>query len=313
MRLEVQGDSSLLADIEAIRRALGDRRPVVIRTSGTTGTPKSIEANLVAALERKRPGLPSERWLLTYSAQRWAGISVILHVIKSACTLCVPRSLSFDDLLASAVTLAPTCLSCTPSMFRNLVRHDEGGLLPKVPIAQMTFGGEAATQSVLDLARSVWPLARVSHVYASTELGDICSVSDGREGVPAQKFGGFTLTAEGELVVRGVKTGDFWELRCDRFYFLGRHEEIINVGGNKVSPLVVEEVAISRGALAAKAYGVTSPLMGALVALDYVGGPTEGDLACAFRECLPKYACPARLRRVERIELTEAGKTRRTA
>lgn len=311
MKIESRGDSALLGDVEAIQSALREKRHLVIRTSGTTGVPKEVPVDVVSALERKRPGLQDERWLLTYSAQRWAGISVVLHAIKSDCILCVPESLSFSHLLAAATVLSPTHLSCTPSMFRNLVSHDSAGVLRGVPFVQVTFGGEAATQSVLDLARSVWPRARISHVYASTELGDICAVSDGLEGVPRHKFEAFAFTEDGELVVRGVQTGDFWELRGERFHFVGRKEEIINVGGNKISPLAVEEFALAQGARAARAFAVPSALMGSLVGLDYVGGPDERNLALAFRAAFPKYACPASLTRVAAIELSEAGKTKR--
>jgi acyl-CoA synthetase (AMP-forming)/AMP-acid ligase II len=313
MRIEAEPGSRLVQDIGPIMDALRDRRPLVVRTSGTTGPAKSVEVDVVAAWERKRPGDAGERWLLTYSPARWAGISVVLHAVRSGCVLCVPETLEFGHLLRAARTLLPTHLSCTPSMLRNLVRHDTGGVLRGLPFVQVTLGGEAATQPVLDLARAIWPHARVSHVYASTELGDICAVSDGLAGLPRQKFDGFELSPEGELIVRGTKTGDYWELRGDRYHFLGRKEEIINVGGNKISPLVLEDFAIGRGAQAARAFAVPSALMGSLVGMEYVGGPEEKELGLAFRSEFPKYACPAVLKRVEVIPLSEAGKTRRTA
>ena len=39
-----------------------------------------------------------------------------------------------------------------------------------------------------------------------------------------------------------VDTGDMLELRGDRYYFAGRREGIINVGGQKVHPEEVEAV-----------------------------------------------------------------------
>lgn len=280
-------------------------------TSGTTGEPKRIELDLSSALAKKRAGSPDERWLLMYEPFRWAGISVILHTLKSDCTLCLPDEFEFPELLAAFAFYKPTHISCTPSMFRNLVIRDGEKALQSAPIKQITFGGEAANQSVLDLAKSVWPEARISHVYASTELGDICSVSDGLEGVPASKFLSYLFTEDGEMWVGNTSTGDIWERRGDRYYFVGRKNEIINVGGNKVSPIVIEEFALSNGAKVAKAYSIPSPLMGSLVGLDIVGELDTKELLLAYRAKFPKYMCPISINKVDEIEITSAGKLKR--
>jgi acyl-coenzyme A synthetase/AMP-(fatty) acid ligase len=311
MNLILEADSALKEAVSAVIRAVEQKEQFVLVTSGTTGTPKSIPCDLAAALGRKKRGNPSEVWLLTYSPERWAGVSVILHGLNSGCTLCVPRSLAFGDVIACGQKHRATHVSLTPSMFRNLLMHDQNSGLESIPIEQVTFGGEAATQSVLDLARKTWPRARVTHVYASTESGDITSVSDGLEGIPVYKLERFTFTGEGELVIDGNLTGDIWKRRGDRFYFVGRVQEIINVGGIKVSPLHVEEFALSHGALLARAFAVPSPLMGSLVGLEYVGDTDRFELMKCFRKELPKYMCPAEITQLKEIKLSAAGKNRR--
>lgn len=304
-------DSELLASVEAVIRSATENRPIFLRTSGTTGVPKNVECDLCAALVKKRAGQASERWLLTYSPERWAGVSVILHALRADSVLCVPRTLAFADLIEAGCVHQVTHLSLTPSMLRSLVVHDSAGELSEMPLVQVTFGGEAATQSVLDLAASIWKHARVTHVYASTELGDICSVSDGKEGIPQAKFSGTTFNHNGELVIDGQATGDLWERRGDRYYFVGRLQEVINVGGNKVSPLIVEEFAIACGATMARAFGIPSGLLGALVGLDYVGELGKLELGRKFRERFPKYMCPVEINKVPEIVLSTAGKIRR--
>jgi acyl-CoA synthetase (AMP-forming)/AMP-acid ligase II len=179
---------------------------------------------------------------------------------------------------------------------------------------QITFGGEAASQAVLDAARRIWPRARVSHVYASTEAGDICCVSDGLAGIPQAKFSSnrYSFSTEGELFVSERPTGDLWELRDGRYHFVGRRREMINVGGIKVSPLRVEDVATSiEGVEEARAYAQASPLMGQLVALDYRGTVAERELRRELRARLPKEAWPALIRKVDCIKVTDAGKVDR--
>jgi acyl-CoA synthetase (AMP-forming)/AMP-acid ligase II len=311
MKLIFEPESALRDSVEAVVRAATEGQPLPLLTSGTTGASKTILRDLAAALLKKKAGQPAELWLLTYSPDRWAGVSVILHVMKAGATLCVPGSLAFDDIIAAAHKQGITHLSLTPSMFRNLLMHEGTTPLRGIPVQQLTFGGEAATQSVLDLARKTWPTARISHVYAATELGDICSVSDGLEGVPTGKFDRFSFTGDGELVVEGHSTGDIWEKRGERYFFIGRVQEIINVGGNKVSPVAVEEFAIRCGARFARAFAIPSPLLGALVGLEYVGDLDRTELQKSFRQQFPKYMCPAQITQVEEIQLSAAGKTRR--
>jgi acyl-CoA synthetase (AMP-forming)/AMP-acid ligase II len=311
MKLIIESGSELADPVRAVIDAATQGRPLDLFTSGTTGVPKLVSKDLRAALLKKQPGNPAEVWLLTYHPQRWAGVSVILHVLKTGATLCVPHSLSFADLIATAVKERISHLSLTPSLLRMLLLQDHGGLLGRVPLTQVTFGGEAATQSVLDLARRIWPQARLTHVYASTELGDICSVSDGREGVPAYKFDRCQVNHERELIVDGQCTGDLWEKRDDRYFFLGRVQELINVGGNKVAPIAVEEFALKCGARFARAFAIPSKLMGSLVGLEYVGDLDPDELAAQYRKQLPKPMCPVDIIQVTHIDLTAAGKNRR--
>ena len=284
---------------------------VSLSTSGTTGRPKPMTHRLDAALAPRGNPDPDARWLLTYAPFRWAGLSVLMHVFRTRSAAVLARSLDAADLVAAAEAFSATHVSLTPSMFRRLLVSVPEARLRACGIRQVTFGGEAASQAVLDDAADLWPAARISHVYASTEAGDVCCVSDGRAGIPAAKLCGprFAFSDRGELAIDGRPTGDLWELRDGRYHFLGRTEEMINVGGAKVSPLWVEEAALAvAGVDQARAYAVPSPLLGQLVALDYRGSAPESAVRLAF-QALPKVARPAQIRRVPEITLTDAGKT----
>jgi len=308
---EERSESELKNQVKKVFNAVIHNEPYVIRTSGTTGTPKKISSDLKKALEKKKPGKHNEKWLLTYGPERWAGISVILHVIKSKASLYIPKSLEFKEIIETGIKYQTTHVSMTPSMFRSLMLSDSEQKLDNIPFSQVTFGGEAATQSVLDLAAKIWPKSRISHVYASTEFGDISAVSDGLEGFPSYKFDKYSFTQDNELLVNGLNTGDIWEKKNERYYFVGRKEEIINVGGNKVSPLKIEEFAISKGAKFARAFGIKSPIMGSLVGLEYVGDIDEKNLMIEYRKIFSKFECPVSIKRIDDVVLTNAGKTRR--
>jgi acyl-CoA synthetase (AMP-forming)/AMP-acid ligase II len=289
-----------------------DPGSLVLFTSGTTGVPKRAQRRLHA-----RAGAapePDAVWLLAYAPQRWAGVSVLVHVVSTGAQLAVPKSFESDELIDAAAREGVTHMSLTPSLFRKMLLQEGRERLSALPLRQVTFGGEAATQGALDAAAELWPQARLTHVLATTETGDLCAVSDGRAGFPVAVFAkeGREIAADGELTVDGRPTGDLWREEDGRYHFVGRRDEVINVGGENVSPLAVEAAAEAvSGVRYARAFAVASPLLGHVVALDYVGAIEERDLQRALRASLPRPAAPARVRRVESVELTQAGKTRR--
>ena len=85
----------------------------------------------------------------------------------------------------------------------------------------------------------------------------------------ARYFGGENMTLEDAEGF--VDTGDMLELRGDRYYFVGRRDGVINVGGLKVHPEEVEAV-INRHPQVRMSLVRTrkNPITGALVVADMV-------------------------------------------
>lgn len=278
---------------------------VGVYTSGTTSEPKLIVKSWNQVIENKKGnGTVGDRWLLTYSPGRWAGLSVIAHILKHGCELMVPESLHINDICKEI----PFCthISMTPSLFRKALIT--GSKLENPALKQITFGGEPATQAVLDQARSMWPNAKVTHVYASTELGDLVACSDGFEGF--DKLPG-VLSESGELIIGEFFTGDLWRYENGRFQFVGRNTDAINVGGAKVMPYEVEKIINDiPGVVECRVFGVSSALLGSIVCAEYRGQQSSMELTVLLRTLLPKYAVP-RLIKVEELKLTDAGKVGR--
>jgi acyl-CoA synthetase (AMP-forming)/AMP-acid ligase II len=170
-------------------------------------------------------------------------------------------------------------------------------------------------------------------------------VTDGQAGFPSRILGaasadGVELRIEdGELQVRSANamrgydaasgapnpTGDWFAtgdlVRCegDRCYFVGRKSDIINVGGNKVSPLEVEQVLRDvPGVADLRVYAKASSIVGQLVAVQIVpicAQDSEAVRAAVVDAGLQRLTPAQRPRVVEivdRIELSEAGKTKRS-
>ncbi len=285
-------------------------QPIMIRTTGTTGTPKAARhdwSRLTRTVRDARPG-PEQRWLLAYGPHQFAGIQVLQHVMAVGATLVAPFPRQPRDGLTALLEGGVTCVSATPTYWRFLLTEarTRGAVLP--PLTQITMGGEASAPDLLDDVRAAFPDARISQVYASTEFGSIASVRDGRSGLAADTLwsesnpDGLLRVHDGQLWVRAgtgmlgyagdtsgtpeevdgwVATGDLAEVVGDRVLFRGRSSEVINVGGVKVHPLPVEERITALPAVAmARVFGRPNRLTGAIVATEIVpaGGPDAVDL-----------------------------------
>jgi len=326
---------------------------VTILTSGTTGIPKAVRhdwSSLARPVRRAAAGQDPQAWLLTYRSHLYAGLQVLLQCLVNYGTLVVPPpEASPDDIVGLAERAGVQYISGTPSYLRRLTVFGDAAQLRRLAVRQITLGGESIDQQILDQLATLFPNARIAHIYATTELGRCFSVIDGRAGFPRGWLGtesesGVALRVEnGELFVRSANamqeydrsvadqelpttsprsewfaTGDLIEVTEDRVYFVGRRSDMINVGGNKVSPTVVEDVIRGvPGVTDVRVYGQTSSLTGQLVACDIV--PARGQdpdelrsaAAMACHDALASFQRPRFIELVDRIQLTSAGKTRR--
>jgi acyl-CoA synthetase (AMP-forming)/AMP-acid ligase II len=114
-----------------------------------------------------------------------------------------------------------------------------------------------------------------------------------------------------------LDTGDMVELRGDRYYFVGRREGVINVGGQKVHPEEVEAIINQHPDVQmSRVYGRPNPILGALVVADIVVRPLgrepfqalKDEILQACRDALPAHKVPTMLQPVSAIEIAESGK-----
>jgi acyl-CoA synthetase (AMP-forming)/AMP-acid ligase II len=310
---------------------------VVVATSGTSGPPKLVQHSWdsVLAAARLAEQWHGLAWLLVYDATRWAGIQVWAQALLTGGTLVVPASRDPDVVAAALVAEKVAILPATPTLLRRLMTSADRATLAQAAPQRITLGGEAADGPLLDHAKSVFPQAKITQVYATTELGEVFRVPDGRPGFPAGWLGkslpgGVRLSArrDGELLVQlsrdtaEVGTGDLVERRGDRFEFTGRRSDVIVVGGAKVFPKRVEEILRRVPGIAeARVYGLPSAITGELVAAEIVladplpeaTSPDQVRTAALAmcRESLEAHSVPRVLDIVKQIATTAAGKTPR--
>jgi acyl-CoA synthetase (AMP-forming)/AMP-acid ligase II len=316
----------------------------VLFTSGTTGQPKMALHTLSSLTGPLDDGLSADQavWSTFYDIRRYGGLQILLRALLGGGSMVLsdPSDTPVDAFLRRVATQGVTHISGTPSHWRKALMCPA---IRQIDPRYVRLSGEIADQAILNHLQRTFPKAEVAHAFASTEAGVAFDVRDGLAGFPASYIDNPAMKAEMRVVdgtlrirstrtassyigqrLRGdddgfVDTGDLIERRGDRYYFQGRAEGVINVGGQKVFPEEIEAVlALHPGVLAAQVYARKSPVTGALVAADLVlrdGGydfaSVRTELASICAAHLAAWKIPVSFKQVEAIALTPSGKIAR--
>ena len=332
--------------IRSLDRPVRQERPVetewVLLTSGTTGVPKMAIHSLSSLAGPLEDGVIATGavWSTFYDIRRYGGIQMLLRALLGGGSMILSSSNEAPvDYLRRVGKAGVTHISGTPSHWRKALMS--GGIDGMAP-TYVRLSGEIADQAILDHLHRSFPAANIAHAYATTEAGVGFDVRDGKAGFPASLIGdpsrqpelkvdGGTLHIRSSRTASGyigaplngsdgwVDTGDVVKLRDDRYYFAGRKEGVINVGGQKVHPEEVEGVLNKHGAVRmARVWARKSPITGALVAADVVLiDPTivfadiRDEIIDLCRSHLQVWQVPVTLRKVDYIAITPAGKVAR--
>ncbi|MGY3448263.1 class I adenylate-forming enzyme family protein [Bradyrhizobium sp. USDA 4353] len=319
-------------------------------TSGTSGVPKIVGHTLEGLCgaiigDRPAPGDALPVWATFYDIRRYGGLQIFLRAIVGGGSMVLSDpGEALADHVARLTARGVTHISGTPSHWRKLLMS---GSAEQFAPRYVRLSGEIADQAVLDGLREAFPNASIGHAYASTEAGVGFAVNDGLEGFPATLLGEGRgpvdmKVVDGSLRIRSkraahayvgrtaaaltdsdgyVDTGDMVELRGDRYYFVGRRNGIINVGGLKVHPEEIEAVINGHPEVRmSRAKSRRSPITGGIVVAEVVltrdsdaarTDAVRNEILAECRARLAAHKVPAMIRFVPALDVTPAGKLAR--
>jgi O-succinylbenzoic acid--CoA ligase len=295
----------------------------VIRTSGTTGTPKAVEltfANHLASAIASAGALgvePDDRWLCPLPLHHVGGLNVLIRSVINRTAVVLHPRFDADRVRATLEAGEVTLASLVPTM---LARLRAAGLRDTPGVRAIALGGGPVPPELLDWARATG--IPVVPVYGMTETcSQIVAGSPGRPltGVELE------IADDGEILVRGpmvaraaiaddgwLHTGDLGRLDEEgRLHVLGRLKELIVTGGENVAPLEVEQVLLDHPAVAdAGVAGLPDPEWGeAVTAFVVLREPVAGEQLRAWcRERLEPFKVPKAIHAVDRLPRTAGGK-----
>ena len=309
---------------------------LVVPTSGSTGEPKGVlltAANLRSSASATAARLGGHgQWLLAIPPTHVGGLQVLVRsLLAGTSPVALPDgpfgAASFAEATV-ALTGARRFVSLVPTQLRRLL--DPAGLEALRAYDAVLLGGAAAPPALLAQVRGAG--VRVVTTYGMSETSGGC-VYDGvpLDGVRVRLRDGRVRLA-GPVVARGYRlrpdltaeafegdsftTSDLGRLDGGVLQVLGRADDVVVSGGEKVPPLAVEAALETHPAVVEAAVtGVRDPEWGARVVAHVVlRAPLSlADARDHVARTLPRAWAPRELREVGALPLLASGKVDRAA
>ena len=322
----------------------------ILYTTGTTGQSKGVmisAATIVADAENLIGAMGFDKdlvFIINGPLNHIGSLSKVYPVIMQGGTLNILEGMKDLNAFFAAVDAAPDKVATflVPSAIRMLLGLAKGELAARSGKFAFIETGAApmAHSDMLELCR-VLPQTRLYNTYASTETGICCTYNfnDGEclagcLGLP-MKHSRVFITADGKVACQGrtLMTGyaaepeltasvlrDGTVYTADNAYLdekgrlrlTGRDDDVINIGGFKVAPSEVEDVALSHPSVKDCICICEDTELGNMLTLLVVQKEdTPFDkraLAVYMSQKLERYKVPVRYKQVPSINRTFNGK-----
>lgn len=328
-----------------LREIRGSKSRIRLTTSGTTGQPKQVVHSIETLTRGVRIGErhANDIWGLAYPLDSLAGLQVLFQALFNQNTVVQLFGLPIETVHESIEKYRITHLSCTPTFLKMM----GSGSYSHDAVKRLTTGGERCDSSASTVVQELFPNARHRNIYALTEVGNLLIADGDQFSIPTdlQKHvtvidGGlaihrslladsiFSLSGDQDTPVSDSSdsvlpkhkdwflTGDLVDIISDqplKFKFAARQDEVINVGGHKVIPQMVEACLmtlpqVQQGVV----YGQKNSVTGQIVVCDVVvvpGLPLDPVIAKQhLSKELPSFAVPRIFNIVESLRMTPTGK-----
>ncbi len=263
------------------------RAGLVLFSSGTSGRSKASVLDLEKALARYGAPKRPQRILSFLNLDHIGGINTLLHTLSQGGAVVTVADRTPDSVLAKIARHRVQVLPTTPT-FLNMILISGALQRHSLPTLELiTYGTEPMPPQTLQRLRSALPDVRFKQTYGLSELGILPTRSKSDDTVWV-KLGsaGFehrivdnVLWIRSEMAMLGYlnapapfdedgffNTQDVVETDGEYMRILGRRSEIINVGGEKVYPIEVENLLLKVPNVAeATVTGHPSPVTGMVV------------------------------------------------
>lgn len=304
---------------------------ITIFTSGTTGQPKEVRhsyKNLSRAV-KKGEKFRENVWGFAYNPTHMAGLQVFFQAFSNGNTLVNIFNKNRQYIFHSINKYKITHISATPTFYRLLLPFEKDYEC----VERITLGGEKSGENLYKAIRQIFPNAKITNVYASTEAGTLFASKGDNFKIPEALRDKFKVIDD-ELYIHNSLLGESTSFKLNGEYyasgdliewidqeeglfrFKSRKNELINVGGYKVNPTEVEESLRGiDGVIDAHVFGKSNSILGNVLCTDIVkdnnSSLTEVELRTGLKDKLQDFKIPRRIKFVESLSVTRTGKMSR--
>lgn len=295
---------------------------LVLFSSGTTGEPKAALHDMTRLLDKfRKPGKPFKT-ISFLLFDHIGGFNTLLHTISHGGTIVTIPSRMPEEVCSIIEKEKIELLPTTPTFLNMLLLNKLYEKYDLSCLKMITYGTESMPEHTLKLFSKVLPDTIFKQTYGLSELGIMPTKSESSDSLWMKVGGGGfeTKIVDGILHIKAESamigylnapspfdeegwfdTKDRVEVQNGYLKILGRTTDLINVGGEKVYPIEVENVLLQiEGVLDARAFAERNPVMGNTVAAEILVGPENNNrlfikkLRNHCGERLEKFKRPAR-------------------
>lgn len=326
--IEVQDFAGLMKKIRS------SKCKISMFTSGTTGTPKEITHSLDSMTRgvKVEDRFEDNVWAFAYNPTHIAGLQVFFQAFFNQNPMVNIFDLKKKNVSKVFADYDITNISATPTFYRTKLSHLSENT---DSVKGVTFGGEKLDPITKDKMREVFPNAKFRNIYASTEAGSLFGSRGETFEISEDQRPYINISDEDELLVHKELLGDSDDYNLDgewyhsgdiveqvadnKFKFVSRKTEEINVGGYQVNPHEVEEQIMKLGGVnevlvQGRENKVTGNILTAQVVKEneVSGDQLKEKIKDNLSDKLQRWKVPRIINFVSDIEKSRTGKKSRT-
>jgi acyl-CoA synthetase (AMP-forming)/AMP-acid ligase II len=317
---------------------------LILFSSGSTGKPKAMLHHLDQLVEAYRDKKPKSLNILMFLLfDHIGGIDSLFRALSIGATLTIPENrdpLYIAQLIESQQV---TVLPASPSFLSLFLLSQANQQYELSSLRIIGYGAEPMPETLLTKLKAAFPHVSLQQKFGTSETNAVKITSESSDSLYF-KFDDPNVEyqiIEGELWLKSksqvlgylnyetkdftedqwFRTGDLVETIEDGYLrIIGRLNDLINVGGQKVFPIEVENVLLEMPEVAdCLVYGESNPLLGQIVVADIVvntASETHEDLKKQIRQAcktqLEAYKIPSKIKIVDGIQTGNRLKRVRT-
>lgn len=300
-----------------------ERPGLVLFSSGSTGQSKAAVHDLVPLLEKFQVERQTLKTITFLLFDHIGGINTLLYNLANGGCIVTVQDRSPDYVCRIIQDHRVELLPTSPTFLNLMLVSEAYRRFDLSSLKLITYGTEVMSENTLKAFSALFPTTRLLQTYGLSEVGILRSKSRDNDSLWVKIGGeGFeTRVVDGLLEIKAksamlgylnaaspftedgwFRTGDAVEVDGEYFRILGRKSEIINVGGEKVYPVEVENVLqMMEGVENVSVKGETHPITGQIVIATVKLGTSESvsdfrkRMHMHCRDKLPRFKIPQKV------------------